>query len=115
MRMPKNPGHYLYTLFHHGKRPSYVPDALQTDTHVFVRHDAAKPPLQRPYDEPFLVIKRNDIFFIINKNCCSDTVSIDRLKPAFIEKIRQILSSVPVPPHGSMTTRSGRAGDCCRE
>ena len=46
MCMPKNPGHYLYTLFQHGKRPSYGPDALQTDTHVFVRQNAAKSPLQ---------------------------------------------------------------------
>ena len=74
----------------HGKRRSYVPDALQTATHVFVRLDVVKAPLQRSYDGPFLVIKRNDKFFTINKNGCSDTVCIDRIKPAFIEKMRQV-------------------------
>ena len=53
---------------HHGKRSSYVPGTLQHATHVFVRHDAVKAPLQRPYDGPFLVVRRNDKFFTVNKN-----------------------------------------------
>ena len=56
-------------------------------THVYVRHDAVKSLLQRPYNSPFLVIQRNDKFFTHNKNGCRDAVSIDRLKPAFLEKM----------------------------
>lgn len=63
---------------HHGKRLSHV-GSLEHAIHVFVRHDAVKAPLQRPYDGPFLVIKRDDKFFSINKNGYYDTVSIDRL------------------------------------
>ena len=129
---------------HHGKRSSYVPGALQHATHVFVRHDAVKAPLQRPYDGPFPVVRRNDKFFTVNKNGCHDTVSIDRLKPAFVETAKDIppliadpLPVTPVPPvtvpppmpmiipTPSLTTRSGRAvnlpvryrtgGDYCRE
>ena len=50
-------------------------------THVYVRHDAVKSLLQRPYNGPFLVIQRNDKFFTHNKNGCRDAVSIVRLKP----------------------------------
>ena len=70
----------------HGSRLSYVPRTLQA-THVFIRWDAVKGPLQQPYDGQFPVIKCNDKLFTVNKNGCQDTVSIDRLKPAFMEKI----------------------------
>ncbi|CAB4038888.1 Hypothetical predicted protein, partial [Paramuricea clavata] len=89
-----------------GLRPSYVPCALQQATHVYIRHDAVKSPLQRPYDGPFLVIQRNDKFFTLNKNGCRDTISIDRLKPAFLEKMddpplkstTHPMTPVPRPP-----------------
>ena len=34
-------------------RPSYVSDTLSTCTHVFVRRDTVKKPLQQPYNTPF--------------------------------------------------------------
>ncbi|CAB4039476.1 Transposon Ty3-G Gag-Pol poly, partial [Paramuricea clavata] len=89
-------------------------------------HDEVKSPLQRPYDGPFLVIQRNDKFFTLNKNGCRDTVSIDRFKPAFLEKMDDpplnptTHPMTPVPPDTiepplpmvlptpSLTTRSGR-------
>ena len=37
-----------------------IPQALATATHVFVRHDAVRKPLQPPYDGPYPVIKRTD-------------------------------------------------------
>ena len=95
-------------------------------THVYVRHDAVKSLLQRPYNGPFLVIQRNDKFFTHNKNGCRDAVSIDRLKPAFLEKMDDpplkptTHPMTPVPPDTiepplptvlpttSLTTRSGR-------
>ena len=64
---------------------SSIPHALSTATHVFVRHDAVKKPLQPPYDGPYLVIKRTDKHFTLNINGRNDTVSIDRLKPAHID------------------------------
>ncbi|CAB4037134.1 Hypothetical predicted protein, partial [Paramuricea clavata] len=100
--------------------------ALQQATHVYVRHDAVKSAFQRPYDGPFLVIQRTDKFFTLNTNGCRDTVSINRLKPAFLEKrndpplkptthpmtpvspdaIEPLLPTVLPTP--SLTTRSGR-------
>ena len=61
----------------------YIPKALDTCTHVFVRIDKVKPSLHPRYDGPFEVIKRLRKGFVLNVNGKNDTVSIDRLKPAF--------------------------------
>ena len=53
--------------------------------HVFVRHDAVRKPLQSQYDGPYLVLERTDEFFKLNINGHKDTVSIDRLKPAYLD------------------------------
>ena len=62
-------------------RPSHLPSAIFSNTHVFVCHDAVCASLQNLYDGPFKVIKRGDESFklLVNVN-----VSIDRLKPAFL-------------------------------
>ena len=39
----------------------YVSEDLSSVSHVFVRHDATKTPLQQPYDGPYKVIKRDSI------------------------------------------------------
>ncbi|KAI0208299.1 hypothetical protein LSAT2_007008, partial [Lamellibrachia satsuma] len=68
---------------HHGLHRTAVPTALTSATHVFVRNDAHRTPLQRPYDGPFLILQRNEKFFVLDYNGRHETVSIDRLKPAF--------------------------------
>jgi cleavage and polyadenylation specificity factor subunit 1 len=65
--------------------PVHVDANLSTATHVWVRHDHSRPPLSAPYDGPFLVLERNPKYFIINKNGARYSVSIDRLKPVFME------------------------------
>ena len=57
-------------------------DKLSTATHVFVRRDAVRKPLQPPYDGPYLVLKRTDKHFTVSRH---DTVSVDRLKPAYLD------------------------------
>ena len=66
------------------RKPHVHPD-LSTCTHVFVRHDAVKKPLQPPYDGPFEVIRRADKFFIVQLKGRQDSVSLDRLKPAYLD------------------------------
>ena len=47
---------------HHTNRRSLIDKALTTCTHIFIRHDAVRKPLQPPYDGPYLVVKRSDKF-----------------------------------------------------
>ena len=92
------------------QRNSNITDGLSTATHVFIRHDAVRKPLQPPYDGPYPVVKRTDKHFTININGRHDTVSVDRLKPAHLDidntnSTPQPAPSTTPPPH---TTRSGR-------
>ena len=67
------------------QRKSNIARGLSTCTHVFVRHDAVRKPLQPPYDGPFPVLKRTLKHFTLYINGRRDTVSIDRLKPAHLD------------------------------
>lgn len=69
----------------HGQRTLFVHPHLRDCTHVFVRHDGMRKPLQAPYDGPFLVLEKKDKLFDINVKGTKKTISIDRLKPAFID------------------------------
>ncbi len=117
---------------HHSQRTTYVNEALKTCTHVFVRRDAVKRPLQQPYDGPYKVVDRSNKFFTLEVNGKTNTVSLDRLKPAYMDNpnpssaslpasrspARSSSSSDPAPPSASSTpieqappprsTRSGR-------
>lgn len=66
-----------------GQKDAYVPKSLNTCTHVFVRIDRLKPSLHDPYDGPFKVVKRLRKAFVIEMKGKSESVTIDRLKPAF--------------------------------
>ncbi|XP_045462224.1 uncharacterized protein LOC123672239 [Harmonia axyridis] len=68
---------------HHGERPSFVFKELDTSPFVFVRHEGPKLGLQKPYDGPYEVLRRDPKHFI-KINDKETTVTIDRLKPAYI-------------------------------
>ncbi|XP_046608719.1 uncharacterized protein LOC124299509 [Neodiprion virginianus] len=68
----------------HGQRKIFVFKDLRTTSHVLLRHDAIKNALENPYDGPYLVISRGTKDFVINNKGKEITVSIDRLKPAYI-------------------------------
>jgi hypothetical protein len=61
-----------------------IPPALLHARHVFVRHDAAKPPLAPAYDGPFLVLERSPHTFRIQIGDKSDVVATARLKAAHL-------------------------------
>ncbi|GJQ65322.1 hypothetical protein Trydic_g7438 [Trypoxylus dichotomus] len=68
----------------HSQQKPFVHPELFTATHVFIRHDAHRKPLQPTYDGPYPVMQRSAKYVTIFFNEREDKVSIDRLKPAFI-------------------------------
>ncbi|XP_068750906.1 uncharacterized protein [Montipora capricornis] len=52
----------------HGNSDVYLPPDLHSATHVYVRHDGHRPPLTRPYDGPFRVVRRLDKQFTLDIN-----------------------------------------------
>ncbi|XP_032690056.1 uncharacterized protein LOC116853217 [Odontomachus brunneus] len=58
---------------------------LHSCTHVFLRDDRPRPPLTKPYEGPFEVIRRiSDILFVIKlANGAELTVATEKLKPAY--------------------------------
>lgn len=69
---------------HSNKRAIFVHSDLHTCNNVFVRVDAVKKPLRPPYDGPYRVLKRTDKYFTLQLPDRQATISIDRLKPAYI-------------------------------
>ena len=104
------------------QRATYMDPALTTCTHVFLRHDAVRSPLQPPYDGPYQVIKRLGKSYVISIKGKDRVVSLDRLKPAHMESSANHptpvsgsgvttspnTTSSPPPPPTPSTSRSGR-------
>ena len=69
---------------HPSTRKTYIDKELKNTTHVFVRRDRVLPPLSRPYEGPYKVLLRNPKYFVLDRDGRNDSVSINRLKPAFL-------------------------------
>lgn len=70
---------------HHHTRttPTFIPKKLASCSHVFVRHDAVRSPLQKPYDGPYEVVSRNSNKFVVLIKGKQLVININRLKPSF--------------------------------
>ena len=74
-----------FTPKHHSVSKSYIPAKLHECTHVWVRVDRVRRPLELPYSGPFKVLQRKESFFVIeNLRGNPESVSIERLKPALL-------------------------------
>ncbi|XP_054706546.1 hemicentin-1-like [Uloborus diversus] len=73
----------LPTKSHSNIKP-FVSQDLKTCTHVFIRNDGVRKSLQPPYNGPYAVIKRGAKVFKVMIKGKNVTVSVDRLKPAFL-------------------------------
>lgn len=93
----------------HSKTGIFVFKDLQTTDHVFLREDALRGSLQPAYTGPHKVLHRGDKVFRILFKGREVTVSIDRLKPAYILADKDDPIEV-APPSSSQdfTTRAGR-------
>ena len=68
------------------KTKSYIDRDLNKSSHVWVRVDSVRKPLQPPYKGPFKVLERAEKYFVLDVNGKRDTVSADRLKVAYLEE-----------------------------
>jgi transposase InsO family protein len=103
---------------HHDNRKVFVQPALSDCSHVFLRDDSVRKPLQQPYTGPHRVMQRNQKTLTIQAGGREVTVSLDRVKPAFLprdmETATPTLPATPALPATSTpapartTTRSGR-------
>nr|VZH98655.1 unnamed protein product [Spirometra erinaceieuropaei] len=92
---------------------SYVEKDLDNCTHVFVRCDRVRQPLESPYEGPFRVLARNAKTFRILRSDKEDVVSVDRVKAAVAEEPPDRSQGqtcadplTPVPPSSLSPTRS---------
>lgn len=67
------------------QRQVFVPNELETCSHVFIRVDSVRKPLQQPYEGPFRVISRHGKTFKVDRHGRVDTISVDRLKVAYVD------------------------------
>ena len=109
---------------HHYKKRAFVFKDLFSCSHVFLRKDNVKKPLERPYSGPYKVLERTtDKVFSIEVNGRPVSISVERLKPAHLlpgdsddpplvkvpsssEQADKTPTSVN-PPQGSLKTYSG--------
>lgn len=81
---------------HPNNKKIFVHQDLMTCSHVFLRTDAVRKPLQTPYEGPYKVLSRNGKVFIIQLHKRQSAVSVDRLKPAYIlEEYQDRVTSLP--------------------
>ncbi|KAF2345732.1 Reverse transcriptase domain [Trinorchestia longiramus] len=88
----------------HSSPPSYVPPDLQTCDKVWMRVDRVRKSLEAPYTGPFEVLRRSPKTFTLKLPQEDSTVSIDRLKPAYIAPtIRQLPNPSVSPANPSVS------------
>ena len=64
--------------------PAAPPPSLLACRHVFVRKDGHRLPLTAAYDGPYLILRRSVHHFELQVGSRTDTVSVHRLKPAYL-------------------------------
>ncbi|VDP53901.1 unnamed protein product [Schistosoma margrebowiei] len=63
----------------------FVRPDLRYSTQVFVRRDSHRRPFESAYEGPFKVLQRESKYYIVDKNGTNDSISIDRLKAAYLK------------------------------
>ena len=68
---------------------------LKRSQFLFVRRDAHRTPFQCPYEGPFKVMQAGDKIFTIDRGGQKEFISVDRLKPAFVDLEHPVVVSEP--------------------
>ncbi|XP_037931442.1 uncharacterized protein LOC119666234 [Teleopsis dalmanni] len=70
----------------HSNRSVFVHKTLDSASHIFIKTDHLRKPLEPPYTAPYKIIKRiNHRLFTVDVRGNPVNLAIDRLKPAFFE------------------------------
>lgn len=75
----------------HGSHSTFIFKDLSDISHVFLRDDSVRKSLQSPYTGPYSVVRRNDKIITLLIKGKEVTVSLDRVKPAYIEQSTDII------------------------
>lgn len=94
----------------HGTGRVFVYKELASSTHVFIRDDTVRGALQPAYTGPYEVLRSGDKVYTVLIRGKSVTVSIDRLKPAFLllDNDKKDNPAGQIVKKKIITTRSGR-------
>ncbi|KZC08087.1 hypothetical protein WN55_09979 [Dufourea novaeangliae] len=69
----------------HGPGPKvFVHKDLNTCSHVFVRVDATRKPMEPVYEGPFKVLERKGKYFVLEFKNRTASISTDRIEPAYM-------------------------------
>ncbi|VDP50391.1 unnamed protein product [Schistosoma mattheei] len=82
----------------------FVQPDLRYSTHVFVRRDSDRRPFESAYEGPFKVLQRESKYYIVDKNGKNDSISIDRLKAAYLEESPILVDFPSVQSHNTTPT-----------
>ena len=78
---------------YHGAQRDQVSTNLSSTGYVYVRRDGYRKPLTRPYSGPHRILETGEKFFILDLNGKRDSVTVDRLKVAYVPQA----ITAPVP------------------
>lgn len=102
----------------HDDIKGFLQPNIKTATHVYIRNDAVKSPLQQPYEGPYEVLERSEKYFKVKLHNRAAKISIDRLKTAFLHKDDSSKSTATTlpgtddpqqhPPPSPMKTRTSK-------
>lgn len=93
----------VFTPTHFQTKDIYVPTFLDKCDFVFIWQDSVKKPLTPSYSGSFWVLARHDKFYTIQLTSGRSNISIDRLKPAYIEQNIQPTQTLSSPAPLSST------------
>ncbi|XP_064463790.1 uncharacterized protein LOC135374790 [Ornithodoros turicata] len=81
-------------------QPQATLSALADAAHVFLRAPTPRKSLDPPYTGPYHVISRSEKTMVLDIGGRQDTVSVDHVKPAFVENedFPLALQTVAIPP-----------------
>lgn len=83
-------------------RALFVHKDLKSCEYVFIRNDAIRPPLTPTYDGPYRVLERTPKVYVIQLPNRKSSISIDRLKPAYVLNEQSETSNVRTNPDYSI-------------